>query len=355
MENNQNLDETINSENNKKPSKFKTFVKLFCIFFILSNLFFYLSERRKYINDIYPQARKYFIINDMIFTYRYILNTFVEVDNPIMQPLNKLQKYFYDKGIKYIPQNDAERAFWNYKFNLYPYTRKTYMPKAFSKNNFVPSEIHTQILDDVYQTIVDLYRYEFKDTNFKNEKFKVVPLLADQFQAYLYLYAGTSNRLAKELSKKALQEKEVINKISNLLEILVKYNEMIHKDEKLQIEISNTSDSILRCLYYSIHRLSADLIQADILKQNINCSANYVEIYLNNFEFAYSGEKPFFANKKYSSIKPITDIIFCNNHITKTISYHLKQTCNIAIAPQCYPDEKFIDENIINEKIHIYF
>ena len=135
----------------------------------------------------------------------------------------------------------------------------------------------------------------------------------------------------------------------------VKYNEMIHKDEKLQIEISNTSDSILRCLYYSIHRLSADLIQADILKQNINCSANYVEIYLNNFEFAYSGEKPFFANKKYSSIKPITDIIFCNNHITKTISYHLKQTCNIAIAPQCYPDEKFIDENIINEKIHIYF
>ncbi len=30
-------------------------------------LSFYQAERRKHINDVYPEAREYFVLNDMVF------------------------------------------------------------------------------------------------------------------------------------------------------------------------------------------------------------------------------------------------------------------------------------------------
>ena len=40
-----------------------------------------------------------------------MLNSVFDADSIAMKPLNKLQSYLYNKGIKYIPEDDAERAF----------------------------------------------------------------------------------------------------------------------------------------------------------------------------------------------------------------------------------------------------
>lgn len=350
MENDKNLNKNTNLHNNKKSSKFKIFVKLFCIFFILSNLFLYLSERRKYTNDIYPQAREYFVINDMIFVYRYILNTFVEVDNLIMQPLNKLQKYFYGKGIKYIPENDAERAFWNSKFNLYPYIRKTYMPKAFNKNSFVSSEIHTQILDDIYQTIVDLDRYEFKDTNLVNMKYKILPSLIQYFRLYSYLYAGNDSRYAKQLYEIAIQDRHLSDKLNFLSNLLLRYIDEVNNSD-FKKEIFNEEKGFLEVSYISMIKISQGYIYGKLLKKDLSCNDEIIKKYLDNLEFAYIGDRAFFKNHKNYS-KMYYEV--CKNPLSQEFIYKLDKTCNIKIE-KCYPNEKFIDENIINKKTHIYF
>ena len=73
-------------------------LKIILVAFVLINLYFYQAERRKHINDVYPEAREYFVLNDMVFFYKVMLNSVFDADSIAMKPLNKLQSYLYKKA-----------------------------------------------------------------------------------------------------------------------------------------------------------------------------------------------------------------------------------------------------------------
>ena len=45
----------------------KRTLKIILVVFVMIILSFYQAERRKHINDVYPEAREYFVLNDMVF------------------------------------------------------------------------------------------------------------------------------------------------------------------------------------------------------------------------------------------------------------------------------------------------
>lgn len=266
-----------------------------------------------------------------------------------MKPLNKLQSYLYNKGIKYIPEDDAERAFWNYKFNLYFYVRKRYVPKEkYYQSPYVVDKKQTDLLDNVYQTMIELDAKKFKDPNLSRENYKLVPILAEYFVYFTYLYAGHSSKLAPELSKKALVKQDVIDKNKRIVEILSRYHKNINENKSLKRELETANDSILRSLYIALIAISQKIIYADILKNNLSYDNQYINTYLNVMNFAYSGDKPFFASEKYKNIKYIIDINLCENLATKTTMYNLNKTCGLKID-KCYPNEEYINDEIVNK------
>ena len=233
-----------------------------------------------------------------------MLNSIFDADSIAMKPLNKLQSYLYRKGIKYIPEDDAERAFWNYKFNLYFHVRKRYVPKEkYYQSPYTVDKKQTDLLDNVYQTMIELDAKKFKDPNLSRENYKLVPILAEYFVYFTYLYAGHSSKLAPELSKKALVKQDVIDKNKRIVEILSRYQKNINEDNSLKRELETANDSILRSLYIALITISQKIIYADILKNNLSCDNQYINTYLNAMNFAYSGDNPFFASEKYKNIK----------------------------------------------------
>lgn len=327
----------------------KRTLKIFLVVFVLINLSFYQAERRKHVNDVYPEAREYFVLNNVVYAYRVMLNSVFDADSAIMKPLNKLQSYLYNKGIKYIPEDDAERALWNYKFNLYFYVRKNHMPKEkYYPSPYVADKKQTDLLDNVYQTMIELDAKKFKDPNLSRENYKLVPILAEYFVYFTYLYAGHSSKLAPELSKKALVKQDVIDKNKRIVEILSRYHKNINEDKSLKRELETANDSILRSLYIALIAISQKIIYADILKNNLSCDNQYINTYLNAMNFAYSGDKPFFASEKYKNIQYIIDINLCENLATKTTMYSLNKTCGVKID-KCYPDKEYINDEIVNK------
>ena len=297
------MKENTASPQTPKQRKKRT-LKIILVVFVMINLSFYQAERRKHINDVYPEAREYFVLNDMVFFYKVMLNSVFDAYSIAMKPLNKLQSYLYNKGIKYIPEEDAERALWNYKFNLYFYVRKNYMPKEkYYPSPYVADKKQTDLLDNVYQTMIELDAKKFKDPNLSRENYKLVPILADYFTSHDFLYEGHSKVLAAELSKKALVKQEVIDKNKRIVEILSRYHKNINEDKSLKKELEGTNSSILRSLYITLALASQGIIYADILKNNLSCDNQYINTYLNAMNFAYSGDKPFFASEKYKNIK----------------------------------------------------
>lgn len=324
-------------------------LKIILVVFVLINLSFYQAERRKHINDVYPEAREYFVLNDMVFFYKVMLNSIFDADSIAMKPLNKLQSYLYNKGIKYIPEEDAERAFWNYKFNLYFYVRKNYMPKEkYYPSPYVADKKQTDLLDNVYQTMIELDAKKFKDPNLSRENYKLVPILANYFTSHSFLYEGHSEVLAAELSKKALVKQEAIDKNKRIVEILSRYHKNINEDKSLKKELEETNSSILRSLYITLTLASQRIVYADILKNNLSCDNQYISTYLNVVNFAYAGNNPFFATEKDRNVKYVIDVMMCDNWMTKEIMYRLNKTCGLKID-KCYPDEEYINDEIVNK------
>lgn len=339
---------TIVSKQPPKQRKKRT-LKIFLVVFVLINLSFYQAERRRHIGDIYPEAREYFVLNDMVFFYKVMLNSVFDADSIAMKPLNKLQSYLYNKGIKYIPEEDAERAFWNYKFNLYFYVRKRYVPKEkYYQSPYVVDKKQTDLLDNVYQTMIELDAKKFKDPNLSRENYKLVPILADYFTSHDFLYEGHSGVLAAELSKKALVKQSAIDKNKRIVEVLSRYHKDINEDKSLKKELEETNSSILRSLYITLALASQGIIYADILKNNLSCDNQYIGVYLNVVNFAYAGNNPFFAAEKDRNIKYVIDVMMCDNWMTKEIMYHLNKTCGVKID-KCYPDEEYINDEIVNK------
>lgn len=315
------------------------------LIFIGGNISFYLKNRYHWINSEHTnlKAKEYFVLGNMVFFYRKILNIFVEVDNPIMYPLNNLQENIYNKGIKYLPKNDAEIAIWKYKFFLYFYSRKDYTPDKHLNNSKEMSPKRVKVLDDMYWAIETLATQSISDSEMNQMKYKIFPLIVSYYEMLQGNYFGSKSgyyRIQALMKNKKYQQRVIA-----IINWLVIFKKELDDDVTLKKEIEKYHPAIVTSYYLALISSIETIFIYEMENKTLKCDNQYIDLYINNRREVYGDGKtsPLFKLKKGQS-QVLYNMIF-QTEVTKILVYEFHKKCGIEFEIG-YPDEAFIKRQI---------
>ena len=320
----------------KKYSKFK----LFIIFFILANMTFYEKERFHWINDEHSnlKAKEYYILGDMVFFYRKVLNIFFVADSPVMLPLNNLQELIYNEGIKYLPKDDGEIAIWRYKFFLYFYVRRNYLPEQHLDNSKIISQKRVKVLDDMYEIIETLATKDINDSEMNQMKYKIFPLLVSSYGLGQGNYFGSKSGYYK--IKKLMQSKKHMIRMEKIIDWLIKFKS--EWSDELKNSIEKYNPMIVVAHYFALIDLTERIIDKDLTINGVfRCDNPYINLYIKSRKEIYGdGENTALFRLKKGQDKMLYRMIF-TTHLSKSLVYLIHNKCNINFDTG-YPNEEFI-------------
>lgn len=108
--------------------------------------------------------------------------------NPIIKPIRKLKVYFYNKAIKRVPKDEAEKAIWYGDIIFYPiyyfHTKDIfYIGELLNYHGY---EFTKNLLDDIYDNLYLLANYKLRDYSNKNSRVKkdFISMLYGLFSVY---------------------------------------------------------------------------------------------------------------------------------------------------------------------------
>jgi hypothetical protein len=230
-----------------KPNK--KIVKIGLVIFISSSILFYISKFNDYIlsDRPYKEAKAYAIAGEYMMILQMAFGNYRTADTLFYQTLQNIQqKLVLDNIYRLIPENDAERDIWRYKFYQYIYARSFWAPVNektkkrgldFTAPNasFEPELI--TILLDIYDSTIRLdtlpiqdkefdriyryitmanmlqyyslyYRYQirldfdnylpYEDENNRNRIFNTTPYYIDQYQKYIHAIDHIKEAMEKD-------------------------------------------------------------------------------------------------------------------------------------------------------------
>jgi hypothetical protein len=136
----------------------------------------YVHERQTWMGEkaAHLGAKEYFVTGQVLSFYRKVLTGVLKPDNPVMAPLNGLQRLIYDRGVRLLPRDDAEASLWYQMWFMYPYSRRDYIPysrHADGDGNY-PQRLW---LDTIWPHLEKLSIQEFADPHMTAEYLKNYP------------------------------------------------------------------------------------------------------------------------------------------------------------------------------------
>ena len=165
----------------KKYSK----LKLFIIFFIVSNIIFYFNVRSKwmYEGQPYSQAKEWRIPSDMMMVYCswLVKLPFVDERSLILKPFFSLKDYFTHKWEENLPIDDAERYmddYFKYRFFIVPNIGSTVL---YGTHIYNYDEVRN-MLEEVW-FIID----KFATLKAKDKEFEEIRYMGFNNLSYLYV------------------------------------------------------------------------------------------------------------------------------------------------------------------------
>jgi len=117
------------------------------------------------------QAKEYFVAGQPLAGLRLVLTTFLNPDNPVLQPLHGLQQVIYTQGIKSLPEHDGEIGVWTDSWFNYPYIRRMWVPYKTSKTE--PSYRMRKLLDRIWFAMETMSTRPFADKQMEYEMYQL--------------------------------------------------------------------------------------------------------------------------------------------------------------------------------------
>ena len=234
-----------------QPGVLKRVVKTFAaIYFIAVGVFYIQRANTLLLGDRpYKEAKAYAIAGEYIFLWKMPLLKTAYPGNPLLKPLNAIESFILKKIYTYIPENDAEREIWNYKFHLLDYARTMYAPVV---DEDVKKGLHftnpaasmkpelLKILDDIYGAMERLGRQQMADKEFDEvDRNLVIAALAPYYIEYLPYMADLHSDWQKnsyyiDKLNEIYKTPELRNKLIGYLEILDRVHNSMRSSEKCQ-------------------------------------------------------------------------------------------------------------------------
>lgn len=167
-----------------KVKNYKIFKIQVTIFFIITYITmistFYIKQSYSYYgNDrSYPEAKAYAIVGDAVYLIHSFLFSFPRInihENDLDNYLMAFQDFILNKMYQYIPKDDAEREYWEYKFKYQSIITQRYVPvtqkERDSKYRFFSTELGIaeyspkifNIMDELQRISKSLFYGNIKD------------------------------------------------------------------------------------------------------------------------------------------------------------------------------------------------
>ncbi|MFA6685751.1 MAG: hypothetical protein WCS26_10915 [Arcobacteraceae bacterium] len=327
-------------------------LKFFTIFFFMVHLIAYSSERIRLVNDdrAYLDAKEYFAASGVVTLYRKILNNYFEIDSPVMTPLNNAHMMFYEKGIELIPETDGEYDYWNYRFNLYYYVRKHYVPFDDEKSGYMfgvrvykfYKPVIRELMDDSFKTIKAMMQKPFKDKVLLNdERYRLLTRLAVYYEMHaLETYQLHCNHLTKCMFLYT-QDTILPKRDELILEYMKEAVEFFEKN-KLEDRAGHIADAL-----FVREDITTRHLHEVIGKELFNCDNRYLKEYI-------EVHQRFERLTQYSEYKTTKTLWkrfyeerFFSSGMTRIMKYFLQKECDIKLTYKSLYPSNFSEEKLI--------
>lgn len=219
-------------------------------------------------------AKEYFVAGQPLCGVRWVLCTYLNPENPFLEPLNALQRLIHKQGVKYLPEDDGERGVWEDLWFNYPYIKRMHNP--YGTDKFKPSPNMRFLLDRIYTDIEIMATKSFADQQMEREY-----ALINLPRAAFYYSLNSGYYADKKVGSYGplLQRQEYVRKTENLYRWMTDLRQCwIDTGIYEQIKIETPKIELTRQLLV-IH-FGGNLLYASIFEGDFSCKHPLIPAYL---------------------------------------------------------------------------
>jgi hypothetical protein len=325
-------------------------VTVFTLILVSWTIIFYVNQRQEWLgkDNAYHTAKEYYVAGQPLFAVRKFLSgfsrspgiaellglstfqrwIFMNPDHPVMWPLNSLQRWIYNKGVKHIPETDGEWAVWYQGWFLYPYSKK--LANAWDCNGDIASPGMIRLLDATWNTLEGMATLTFADHEVERQYLKNFPALAFYYYNKHGFYANETAGSTFKLIKQPRHVNRAYAMIEWLLDIEQKWSEDYELYSEIKkkpiIELGRQETLLLGAL---------DFVLLDLIhKGEFECSNHYLQLYI-KIRNEFVGDSRNISPIMKLSIKDQQELHYdlaINSITSRFYKRVLKWYCNIDVA-----------------------
>jgi hypothetical protein len=334
----------------KLPLNIKTFLpkKRFIQIIVamaLINIGLYGMSRYSWIDNdeaLHVKAKHYLVAGDVLSRQMEVANIIFHPDSYKMRPLVWLLHGIYNLGAQYLPDDDAEKAMWYYRFFIYPYAQKDILPYSnlAVKEYFRPWMPHFvgrvfyefPLLGEIFfynEHIRHNHDYLVDETyrephiRFLKKSFELLETLStkpiedkNMYRAYLQAYPGFAHfytlkqgyyHNGENMRSAFFQESWYIEQDKKELEWYLKFEKLFDNPKIQKIYGKQLAKSKV-LLYCAILNITEDLIEITHIDGTFICKGEPMKTYVRvrNLLVGEDGNKaPLLRSSKYKELKQL--------------------------------------------------
>ena len=283
----------------------------------LINIGLYWMSRHSWIDNkdaLHIKAKHYMVAGDVLSRQMEVMYIIFHPDSYKIRPLVWFLHGIYNLGEKYLPDDDAEKAMWYYRFFIYPYAQKDILPYSnlAVKEYFRPYMPHFlgrifyefPILGEMFFYNANVrYSYDylaakdFRDPHirFLKKSFELLETLStkpikdkNMYRAYLQAYSGFAHFYTLKqgyyyngFQKRSafFEEPWYIEQDEKELEWYLKF-EKLFDDPKMQRIYGRQLAKNRVLLYCAILNITEDLIEITYINHTFTCNGEPMKTYV---------------------------------------------------------------------------
>lgn len=289
------------------------FIKKVMFLYVFVCLFFYASRANIYLfkDRAYKEAKAYAIAGEYLQLYQVIIGNYKTVDTFYYKALQYLQRELTLKNIyRLIPESDAEREIWNYKFQQYIYARSFWGPvveENIRKNfgllhpfaSFYPEM--KILINNIYNPIIALDTLPMKDKIFdKIDRYMVIASMAPYYSQYHTKELNQEYKKSTQTNTEFFKTPYYIEKFDKFVKAVDNTKYAMENDQELYKEFDNTP-SIKVLLYWAGIEAYSKKVSADYRDNIYICETSNLDKFVE-----YQDEFLSWTNEPKSSFRKMS-------------------------------------------------
>ncbi len=260
--------------------------KKFALLLLAVTLMIYAYQRIDWMgsDSRHYQAKEYWVAGQVNHAPRALLERLhLHPDNPIVRLYTWLQQQIYQRGIRYLPENDGEQAVWFNHWFIHPFSRKSLEPYGvFHKE---PSPEMVAMLDQCWKSMEAIATLPIADSKMEHKALLDWPVLFSYYVVYQGYYTGplwgaADRRLIDPLLRK--KEYQMLDWLDSLSQRWL--------DKQMSLEIWQDKPMVASFRQHTLLYLLQDLCLSLVYFGEFSCDHPLLERLYQEYQDAMSND-----------------------------------------------------------------